>query len=91
MESRSFEAALGMVGAGIGVTFVPDTVVRKAIDNKEGRTYASIAEFRPARNILIACKKGRYLSRAASEFIYMAKNMFQAQQPAEGHNKGSGL
>ena len=75
LENRSFEAALAMVNAGIGVTFIPDTLAKYGM--YKDYTYCSIAGLYPTREVLIAYRKGRYLSKAAFEFINIAKETFQ--------------
>ena len=76
LTNRSFEAALAMVNAGIGITFIPDTLAKYGL-YKDNYTYCSIAGLYPTRKVLIAYRKGRYLPKAAFEFINMAKDIFQ--------------
>lgn len=72
LESESIEAAHALVAAGMGVTFVPDTLPKYS--NPLNRPlYFSVAEPRPTREMVIAYRKDRYLSGAAHEFIAKMK------------------
>jgi DNA-binding transcriptional LysR family regulator len=75
LESESIEAAHALVTAGMGITFVPDTLTlfRQAPPYP---IYCSLEQSRPTRDLVVAYRKGRYLSVAAKEFIANTKAIF---------------
>lgn len=73
LESKSIETAYALVAAGMGVTFVVDTLANQ---RPNGSLCCSIAGIQPTRAIVIAYRQGRYLSKAAKEFITVAKDAF---------------
>lgn len=75
LESESIEAAHALVTAGMGITFVPDTLI-PSHQTPPYPLYCSVDESRPTRDLVIAYKKGRYLSVAAREFISNIKAIF---------------
>lgn len=72
LESESIEAAHALAAAGMGITFVPDTLTlfRKV---SQYPLYFSIEELDATRELVVAYRKGRYLSKAAHEFIDIMK------------------
>lgn len=77
LEMKSIEAAHALVASGLGVTFLPETLV-KIGKMKEFPTYFSIEGLKPTRTIVVAYRKGRYLSKAAQKFIDMTKEVFSS-------------
>jgi Transcriptional regulator len=75
LESESIEAAHALVTAGMGITFVPDTLTLFH-QTPPYPLYCSVDGSRPIRNLVIAYRKGRYLSVAAKEFIANTKAIF---------------
>jgi DNA-binding transcriptional LysR family regulator len=74
LESESIEAAHALVAAGIGVAFIPDTLAKfKKVSSHP--QYFSLKGQAPSRTVIIAYRKGRYLSRPANEFINIAKEI----------------
>lgn len=75
LESESIEAAHALVTAGMGITFIPDTLtlLHKTPPHP---LYCSVDESKFTRDLVIAYKKGRYLSVAAKEFIANTKAIF---------------
>lgn len=72
LESESIEAAHALARAGMGITFVPATLTRfHKIVNPP--LYFSLEELRPTRKVVAAYRKGRYISKAAEEFINIMK------------------
>lgn len=66
-ESGNIETVQSLVAAGMGIAFVPQMVAR----DKSGEfvpAYLPLAS-RPTRTLVIAYRKGRYLSKAAEAFI----------------------
>jgi DNA-binding transcriptional LysR family regulator len=76
LESESIESAHALAAAGMGITFVPDTLA-KFSRQKTPPLYFSIAELTPMRQLVIAYRKGRYLSKAAKEFISLTKDVLK--------------
>lgn len=74
LESESIEAAHALVTAGMGISFIPDTIAlfRKVSQHP---LYFSIEDLAPNRIMTAAYRKGRYLSRAANEFIDIMKDI----------------
>jgi LysR family transcriptional regulator, hydrogen peroxide-inducible genes activator len=66
-ESTNIETVQSLVASGMGVAFVPSMVRRKPGD-PFAPTYVKLTG-RPHRTIVIAYRKGRYLSKAAEAFI----------------------
>lgn len=75
LESESVEAAHALVTAGMGVTFIPDTLTLNC-QKIHHPLYYSIDKLRPTRDLVIAYRKGRYLSAATREFITNMKAIF---------------
>lgn len=66
-ESGNIETVQALVAAGMGIAFVPHMVIRR---DWIGRAPVYLPlEGRPTRTLVIAYRKGRYLSNAAEAFI----------------------
>lgn len=74
LESENIETAHALVTAGMGVSFIPDTLPLSSTFSKQPK-YFSIEDFPTTREMVVAYRKGRYLSRAASEFINVMKEV----------------
>jgi DNA-binding transcriptional LysR family regulator len=72
LETESIEAAHAFVAAGMGITFIPDTLTSF---NKfqQHPIYLSIEKLKPIRTLVVAYRKGKYISKAAKEFISLSK------------------
>ncbi|WP_035154274.1 LysR family transcriptional regulator [Cohnella thermotolerans] len=66
-ESGNIETVQSLVAAGMGVAFVPQMVARSPV-NGHAPVYVRL-EGNPTRTLVIAYRKGRYLSNAAEAFI----------------------
>ena len=79
-ESSNIETVQSLVAAGMGVAFVPEMVAR---DKWSGfaPVYLSI-EGKPTRTLVIARRKGRYLSKAAAAFIATMREQLRPATPA---------
>ncbi len=66
-ESGNINTVQSLVAAGMGISFVPSMMM---LNDSQGRApvYLTI-EGRPTRTLVIAHRKGRYLSNAAEAFI----------------------
>ncbi|MFC4302900.1 LysR family transcriptional regulator [Cohnella boryungensis] len=66
-ESGNIETVQSLVAAGMGIAFLPEMVVRR---DWQGRApvYLKLRD-NPTRTLVIAYRKGRYLSNAAEAFI----------------------
>lgn len=75
LESESIEAANALVSAGMGVTFIPDSLNLMRLSSPNP-IYLSIEDIPLTRELVIAYRKGRYLSKASQEFISIMKETF---------------
>ncbi|MCM3627521.1 LysR family transcriptional regulator [Paenibacillus glycanilyticus] len=66
-ESSNIETVQSLIAGGMGVTFVPKMLTRAA-GGDFVPVYLSLKD-RPSRTLIIASRKGRYLSKAAVAFI----------------------
>ncbi|GGD64809.1 LysR family transcriptional regulator [Paenibacillus nasutitermitis] len=76
-ESGNIETVQSLVAAGMGIAFVPKMVAR-AKWYEFAPTYLPIAEPAPSRTLVIASRKGRYLSKAAEAFIDTMKSTIES-------------
>jgi len=67
-ESSNIETVQSLVAAGMGIALVPRMVTRDR-GIASAPTYFALAEPCPTRTLVIASRKGRYLSKAAEAFI----------------------
>ncbi|MGG6311998.1 LysR family transcriptional regulator [Paenibacillus macerans] len=67
-ESNNIETVQSLVAAGMGITLVPRFIAR-AKRSELIPAYLPLAEPVPSRTLVIAYRKGRYLSKAAEAFI----------------------
>ncbi|RRJ66259.1 LysR family transcriptional regulator [Paenibacillus oralis] len=67
-ESNNIETVQSLVAAGMGITLVPRFIAR-AKRSELIPAYLPLAEPVPSRTLVIAYRKGRYLSKAAEVFI----------------------
>jgi len=66
-ESSNIETVQSLVAAGLGISFVPQMVARSGVGVR-APVYVRLAGA-PTRTLVIAYRKGRYLSNAAEAFI----------------------
>ncbi|WP_336786712.1 LysR family transcriptional regulator [Paenibacillus sp. MMO-177] len=66
-ESSNIETVQSLIAGGMGITFVPKMLTRAA-GGEFVPVYLAL-EGRPSRTLIIASRKGRYLSKAAVAFI----------------------
>lgn len=64
-ESGQFSSILGMVGAGLGVSIVPEMALEQRVDC----TFVLIADEKASRTIGIATLKGHFLNRVQKAFL----------------------
>jgi len=84
-ESANIETVQSLIAAGMGIGFVPRMVIRQAPDPAEPvPVYLPLAE-RPTRTLVIAYRKGRYLSKAAEAFIRTFRSVFPPPDPSREH------
>lgn len=67
VESANIETVQSLVAAGMGIAFVPEMITRRDNDGQQP-VYIPL-KGRPTRTLVIAYRKGRYLSNAAEAFI----------------------
>jgi DNA-binding transcriptional LysR family regulator len=75
-ESGNIDTVQALVAAGMGISFVPHMVIRKDWPDR-APVYLPL-ENRPTRTLVIAYRKGRYLSNAAEAFIATFKQTMRA-------------
>jgi len=76
LETQSMDAALALVGAGMGAALLPDTLIRANRLTSKSPCYFSL-NTAPKRQVIIVYRKGRYLSNAAQEFINLLRAFLQ--------------
>ena len=76
LETQSMDAAQALVGAGMGAALLPDTLIRASRLTSKSPCYFAL-DTRPKRKVIIVYRKGRYLSNAAQEFIYLLREFLQ--------------
>lgn len=78
-ESRNLDTILYLVTAGMGVTFIPETV---AWFDRMSRypLYFALEDPGTTWILVVAYKKGRYISRAAHEFIKIMKEVLNTEK-----------
>ncbi|WP_274364657.1 LysR family transcriptional regulator [Paenibacillus thermotolerans] len=67
-ESSNIETVQALVAAGMGIAFIPNMIA----EAKKGRNvpvYKTLIEPTPTRTLVVAQRRGRYLSKAAEAFI----------------------
>jgi LysR family hydrogen peroxide-inducible transcriptional activator len=64
-ESGQFSSILAMVGAGLGISIVPEM----AVEQRPDCIFISLADDRASRTIGVVTLKGRYLSRVQHAFL----------------------
>lgn len=72
-QSNNMETIQSLVATGMGVTLVPHFIAR-APRSEFVPVYLPLAEPVPSRTLVIAYRRGRYLSKAAEVFIETFKN-----------------
>ena len=77
LESQSIDATRSMAIAGLGNSFIPETLVRYS-DYYRHPIYYQIDPFLPARTLEIAFRRNRYRSRAMQEFIRTTHEVLSA-------------
>lgn len=76
LETKSLEAADALARSGVGIAFIPDTLIRFQPDPKPP-CYFSM-EGHPSRTLVVSYRKDRYLSRLADAFIETMQAQIQA-------------
>lgn len=83
-ETSNIETVQSLVGAGMGIAFVPQMVTRNH-GLAQSPVYLSLAEPHPTRTLVIAYRKGRYLSKAAEAFIDTLTKVIGKLTTADDH------
>lgn len=74
-ESSNMETVQSLVAAGMGIAFVPYLISKRSFSELSPSHLA--LEGRPTRTLVIAYRKGRYLSKAAEAFVSTMKEVMQ--------------
>lgn len=77
-ESSNIETVQSLVAAGMGVAFVP-AMVERGKWSEFAPHYMSITG-RPSRTLVIARRKGRYVSKAAEAFITTMRELLRSKK-----------
>ncbi|MFD2115906.1 LysR family transcriptional regulator [Paenibacillus yanchengensis] len=77
-ESSNIETIQSLVGGGMGIAFVPQMLARAA-RSEFAPVYLPL-QSKPTRTLIIASRKGRYVSKAAEAFIQTLHETMQLQQ-----------
>lgn len=72
-ESNNMETVQSLVATGMGVTLVPHFIAR-APRSEFVPVYLPLAEPVPSRTLVVAYRRGRYLSKAAKAFVETFKS-----------------
>lgn len=78
-ESNNMETVQSLVAAGMGITLVPRFIAR-AKRSELIPAYLPLAQPVPSRTLVIAYRKGRYLSKAAEAFIDTFKTTMEQRE-----------
>ncbi|MBP1999601.1 LysR family hydrogen peroxide-inducible transcriptional activator [Paenibacillus shirakamiensis] len=81
-ESNNIETIQSLVAAGMGITFVPRFIARSQ-RSEMVPIYLTLADPAPSRTLVIAYRKGRYLSKAAEAFIETFKTTLEQKMTLE--------
>ncbi|WCK52737.1 LysR family transcriptional regulator [Aneurinibacillus sp. Ricciae_BoGa-3] len=82
-ESSNIETVQALVAAGMGVAFIPKMITRPAAQEFIPN-YLSLVSPRPFRTLVLAYKRGRYLSRAAHAFQQTVKEVLLTGEKVSG-------
>lgn len=77
-ESSNIETVQSLVAAGMGIAFVPNMVSRGEW-SELAPAYLPLSS-KPTRTLVIAYKKGRYLSKAVEAFMHTFREVMAARQ-----------
>lgn len=81
-ESSNIETVQSLVAAGMGIAFVP-AMVSRGRWSELAPCYLPLAE-RPTRTLVVAYRKGRYLSKAVEAFMHTFREIVDSQRSASG-------
>ncbi|WP_028549330.1 LysR family transcriptional regulator [Paenibacillus sp. UNC451MF] len=76
-ESSNIETVQSLVGAGMGIAFVPHMITRGAW-SEMAPAYFSLSQH-PTRTLVIAYRKGRYISKAVEAFMSTFREVVEQQ------------
>ena len=77
-ESDQFSSVLGMVAAGVGISFVPEM----AIDRNASCRYVRLSDARATRTIVAAVLRGRSFNRVQQAFLSQIQTKAQRPGPS---------
>lgn len=76
-ESSNIETVQSLVAAGMGIAFIPRMLLRGW--NELAPAYLQLSN-RPTRTLVIAHRKGRYLSKAVAAFMETFRTVMEAER-----------
>lgn len=77
-ESGQFSSIVGMVGAGLGISMVPEM----ALERRADCSFVQVADERASRTIGVAAVKGHFLGRASQAFLDFLRAQAQSRAGA---------
>jgi len=72
-ETGQFSSILGMVGAGLGISIVPEM----ALEHRPDCSFVLIADDRASRTVGVVTLKGRFLTRVQRAFLAHLRSQVQ--------------
>ncbi|MFC4101017.1 LysR family transcriptional regulator [Paenibacillus xanthanilyticus] len=75
-ESTNIETVQSLVATGMGIAFVPKMMTRVKWSDYTP-VYLTLGNPAPSRTLVMASRKGRYLSKASEAFIYTMKTTLE--------------
>lgn len=76
-ETGQFSSILGMVGAGMGISIIPEMAVERRCDC----SFVLIADENALRTVGVVTLKGRFLSRVQQTFLEHLRSQSEAKAP----------
>lgn len=76
IENKTIDSTIAMVIAGLGVSIIPDSIIRYG-NLAHNPVYYSIKDDEAKRKLVVAFKKNKELSKSAMEFIEVLKEVLK--------------
>ena len=76
IENKTIDSTIAMVIAGLGVSIIPDSIIRYG-NLAHNPVYYSIKDDEAKRKLVVAFKKNKELSKSAMEFIEVLKEVLR--------------
>lgn len=76
IENKTIDSTIAMVIAGLGISIIPDSIIRYG-NLAHNPVYYAIKDEDAKRNLVVAFKKNKELSKSAMEFIGVLKEVLK--------------